>query len=85
MSETVHVDCFLYHVLLNLTSKLVLDIDWLHGINYLIYWNTYLLSLDHGGKTVCILSTKKGYSAASIKDYTLELVLKMMSSNRVSA
>ena len=48
----------LYHVLPNLTSDVVLGVDWLHAINPWIDWNTYLLSLDYEGHIVRILGTE---------------------------
>ena len=40
VSETVHIGYHvLYCVLLNLTSNVVLDIDWLHAINPWIDWD----------------------------------------------
>ena len=86
MSKTVHVGCrVLYHVLPNLTSDVVLGSDWLHVINYLIDWNSFLLSLDHKGAIVSVLNTKSSCSCASVKVYTLKLVLKTMCSNKLSA
>ena len=48
----------LYHVLPNLTSDVVLGMDWLYDINPQIDKNTYSLSLDCEGHTVCILGTE---------------------------
>ena len=59
VSKMVHVGCHvLCHVLPNLTSDVVLGMDWLHAINPWIDWNAYSLSLDCRGHTVCILGTK---------------------------
>ena len=49
-----HVLC---HVFLNLTSDVVLGMDWLHAINPRIDWHTCPLSLDYIGHNVRILST----------------------------
>ena len=54
----VHVGCHvLCHVLPNLTSDVVLGMDWLYDINPWIDWHTYLLSMDCEGNTVRILGT----------------------------
>ena len=58
MPTTVHEGCHvLCHVLPNLTSDMVLGMDWLHDINPWIDWNAYSQSLDYGGHTVRILGT----------------------------
>ena len=49
--KLVHVGCHvLCHVLPNLTSDVVLGMDWLHVINPRIDWNAYSLSLDCRGQ-----------------------------------
>ena len=59
VSEMVHIGCHvLFCVLPNLTSDVVLGIDWLHAINPWIDWHAYSLFLDCGGHTVHILGTK---------------------------
>ena len=54
VSKTVYIGCVLCYVLLNLTSDMVLCMDWLHAINPRIDWNIYSPSLDYGSYTVCI-------------------------------
>ena len=84
--KLVHVGCHVWcHVLPNLTSDMVLGMDWLHSINHWIDWNVYSLSLDYGSDTVCILGTKKGCSRANIEVCALKLVLKTMCCDKVSA
>ena len=52
----VYVVCHvLCHVLPNLTSDVVLGMDWLHAINPQIDWHAYSLYLDYGGRTIYIL------------------------------
>ena len=59
VSDTVHVGCsVLYHALPDLTSDMVLCMDWLHTINPLINWNNYSLFLKYRGEPVRILGTK---------------------------
>ena len=59
VSEMVNVGCcVLCNVLPNLTSDVVLGMDWLHAINPWIYWNAYSISVDYIGHTVCILDTE---------------------------
>ena len=58
VSKMVHVGCHVFcHVLPNMTSDVVLSMDWLHTINSKINWNSYSLSLDYIGHTVHILGT----------------------------
>ena len=59
MSKTEHVAFqVLCCVLPNLTSDIILGMDWLHALNPCIDWNTYSLSIDCRGQTLCILSTQ---------------------------
>ena len=59
VSKMVHIGCHvLYQVLLNLTSDVVLGMDWLHDINLWIDKNAYSLSLDCRGYTVYVLVTE---------------------------
>ena len=86
LSETVNVACSaLYCVLLNLTSDVVLGMNWLHTINHMINWNNYSLSLVYEGGNLSILGTKSGCFLANFEVYTLKLVLKTMCSNKVLA
>ena len=81
----VHVGCYVFHcVLPNLTSGLVLRMDWLHAINAWIDWHTYSLSLDFGGHTICIMGTYQGCFHAHIKVCALRLVLEMMFCDTIS-
>ena len=57
--EMVHVDCHvLCCILTNLTSDVVLGMDWRYIINPWIDWSAYSLYMDSGGYTVRILGTK---------------------------
>ena len=72
-----HVGCYvLFHVLLDLTSDMVLGMDWLHDINPWIDWITISLTLDYGGHTVRILGTEKGCPHAQFEVCALKSVLK---------
>ena len=56
--EMVHVSCHvLYYVLPNLTSDVVLGMDWPHAINPWIDWNPYSLSMYCLNHIVLILGT----------------------------
>ena len=59
VSKIVHIGCYvLCLVLSNLTSDVLLGMDWLHDISPCIDWRVYSLSLDYGGHTERILGTK---------------------------
>ena len=76
MSEIVHVGCYvLCYILPQLTSSVVLGMDWLHAINPLIDWNAYPLSLECIGEIVYILGTKLDCSCASVEVCALKSVL----------
>ena len=58
VSETVHIGCSVFCcVLPNLTSNMVLGIDWLYTVNPLITWSTHSLSMGCIGKIIYILGT----------------------------
>ena len=55
----VYAGCpVLCHVLPNLTSDVVLGMDWIHAINPQIDWKVNSLSLDCESHTLCIFGTK---------------------------
>ena len=84
MSKTVYVGCcVLCHVLPNLTSYVVLNMDWLHTINPLLECNTYSLSLEFVDEIVYILGTKCSFCHAFVKVCTLKSVLKTMCGDKV--
>ena len=84
VSRMVHIGCrVLCHVLPNLTSDVVLGMDWLHAINPWIDWNAYSLSMDCGSHTVRVLGTETGCSHSHIKVCALKLVLKTMNCNKI--
>ena len=52
----VHVGCHVFcYILPNLTSDVVLGIDWLHAIKPQIGWHTYSLFMNCGVYIVHIL------------------------------
>ena len=56
--EMVFTGChILCHILPNLTSHVVLGMDWLHTIRHQIDWHAYSLSLDCKVHIVYILGT----------------------------
>ena len=86
VSEIVHIGCsILYCILPNLTSDVVLGMDWLHAINPLVDWNNLSLYLDCVGETAYILGTKYGFYHAYVQVCALKLVFKMIFSEKVSA
>ena len=82
----VHVGCYvLCRVLPNLTTNMVLGMDWLHTINRRTNWYAYSLSLDCGGHTVHILGTKYSCSCANIEVCSLKSMLKLMHYDKESS
>ena len=56
--KMIYVGCVLCHVLPNVTSDVVLAMDWLHAISPWTDKSAYSLSLDCRGHSVHILGTK---------------------------
>ena len=82
----VHVCCgILCCILTNLTSDVVLGMDWFHAINPQTSYSAYSLSLDCRGNTVHLLHTILGCSHANIEVCALKLVLKTLHCDKVSA
>ena len=82
----VHIGCrVLCHVLPNLTSDVVLGLDWLHAINPWIDWKAYSLSLDYSSHTARVLGIKTSCSHSHIEVCALKLVLKMIYCDKISA
>ena len=79
MSKSIHVGCcVLCYILPNLTSDMVLGMDWLHMVNPLIEWNAKSLYIEFGGRNLFILGTKSSCSHASVEVCALKSVLKTM-------